>query len=363
MRVQAHFAPAPPWTIGMQRIAAGLVPCFVGACLCTARAADADMLIFKGICDASAAIALDVDHIIVGDDEKAFLSIYGLEGGDSLERISLPHLDGDDEADIEGATIFGDRIVWIASNGRNADGEVKRKRFQLFASHRMDAQHHWLKDFSLSFDGLPKAIRATDGDDYQPLRKAVGDLDEDDPDLAPKKHGFNVEGLTISQDEQALLVGVRNPHPHEKAILFRIDNAAALLEGTAHQAKLGQIVSIDLGDRGIRDIAWSPKHHAYLIATGQTKDDEPGPDFALFRWDGSGSAHEITSFRSLLDDNPEFHPEAVTPLLEVSGGQLLPSSRVLVISDDGSRKLASGKECKDSPESLKSFRAVILTVE
>jgi hypothetical protein len=39
------------------------------------------------------------------------------------------------------------------------------------------------------------------------------------------------------------------------------------------------------------------------------------------------------------------------------------SKRVLVVSDDGSRKLASGKECKDSPKSLKSFRAVVVTVD
>jgi len=84
----------------MHRIAAGLVPCLVGACLCTARAAGPDVVIFNGICDASAAIALDADRIIVGDDEKPFLSIYGLKGGDSPERIFLPHLDGDAEADI-----------------------------------------------------------------------------------------------------------------------------------------------------------------------------------------------------------------------------------------------------------------------
>ena len=340
-----------------------VVPCLLGIGLGAARAAPPQAVSFKGICDASAAIALDADHIIVGDDEQPWLSIYGLGGGDRLDKLRLQHLADGNEADIEGATIFADRIVWISSNGRNSDGEVKRNRFQLFASHRLGAQQQWTEDFSTSFAKLPKAIRATEGDDYKPLRKAVGDLDHDDPDLAPKKHGFNVEGLTASEDAQSLLVGVRNPHPHDKAILFRIDNAAALLDGSASKAKLGAIISLDLGDRGIRDIAWSPAHHAYLIAAGQTKDDEPGPGFALFKWDGSGSPHEITSFRSVLEDNAEFHPEAVTPLLEMVDGQLVPSTRVLVASDDGSRKVAGGKECKDADNNLKSFRAVILTVE
>ena len=246
---------------------------------------------------------------------------------------------------------------------RNAKGEVKRDRFQLFASHRLGAQQQWTKEFSHSFAKLPKAIRATQDDDYGPLRQAVGDLDHDDPDLAPKKDGFNVEGLTGSEDGQALLVGVRNPHPNGRAILFRIDNAAALLDGTASKAKLGAIISLDLGDRGIRDIAWSPAHHAYLIAAGQTKDDEPGPGFALFTWDGSGSPREITSFRTVLEDNAQFHPEVVAPLVETVGGQPAPSTRVLIASDDGSRKVAGDTECKDADKDLKSFRAVILTID
>jgi hypothetical protein len=41
----------------------------------------------------------------------------------------------------------------------------------------------------------------------------------------------------------------------------------------------------------------------------------------------------------------------------------VPSTRVLVVSDDGSKKLADGTECKDADKSLKSFRAVVITVE
>lgn len=347
----------------MRKVVAGLLPCLLGACLGTARATPPDVVSFKGVCDASAAIALDATRIIVGDDEKPWLSIYGLDGGDRLSKIALPHLAGGGEADIEGAAILGDRIVWISSNGRDKHGNAEAGRFQLFASHRLEADHQWAEDFSPSFGGLPAAIAATKGPAYKPLRKAVGDLDHPDPDLAPKKHGFNIEGLAVSQDGEALLIGLRNPHPHGEAILFRVDNAAALLDGTANTPKLGAIVTLDLGDRGIRDIAWSPAHHAYLIAAGQTDDDDPGPGFALFSWDGSGSPKEITLFRGVLQANPDFHPEAVTPLLEMSGGQLVPSTRVLVVSDDGSKKLADGTECKDADKSLKSFRAVVITVE
>lgn len=346
----------------MRTVAIALASCALGVPCLGARAAVPEIVTFKGICDASAAIALDADRIIVGDDEKPYLSVYRLTGGDRLDKIGLPHLDGNDEADIEGATVFGDRIVWISSNGRDGDGKVDRKRFQLFASHRLDDGHRWKEDFSVSFDELPKAIRATDGDDYQPLRKAVGDLDEQKEKLAPKKRGFNVEGITVNRTGDALLVGVRNPHPHAEAILFAIDNPAALLDGTAHKAELGRIVALPLGDRGIRDIAWSPAHEAYLIAAGQTDDENDGPGFALFRWDGTGTPQEIKSFREVLDAYPKFHPEAVTPLLETSSGGLVPSKRILVISDDGTKEVA-GDECKDAERDLRSFRAVVLDLD
>ena len=40
--------------------------------------ARADILTFPGICDASAAVAIDEKTIIVGDDERQWLSIYDL---------------------------------------------------------------------------------------------------------------------------------------------------------------------------------------------------------------------------------------------------------------------------------------------
>jgi hypothetical protein len=346
------------------RIAAiGLASCLLGGLCAGAYAAAPEIVTFKGICDASGAIALDADCIIVGDDEKPYLSTYGLGGGERLDKIGLPHLGGDDEADIEGAAILGDRIVWISSNGRDGDGKVETERFQLFASHRLNAGHHWRTDFSPSFDGLPKAIRATDSDGYEPLHEAVGDLDKQKAKLAPKKRGFNVEGLTADRTGDILLVGVRNPHPHAEAILFAIDNPTALLDGRAHKAELGRVIALPLGDRGIRDIAWSPAHQACLIAAGQTDDeDEDGPGFALFRWNGSGTPQEIKSFREVLDAYPNFHPEAVTPLVETSGSGLVPSRRVMVISDDGTKEVA-GKECKKADKSLRSFRAVVLEID
>jgi hypothetical protein len=123
---------------------------------------------------------------------------------------------------------------------------------------------------------------------------------------------------------------------------------------------LGPVVTLGLGGRGIRDIAWSPAHRAYLIAAGQTDDDDPGPGFALFAWDGADSPREIEGFQSVLDAHPDFHPEAVVPLLQRSGSELEPSARFLVVSDDGTKQLPDGLSCKDASDARKSFRAVVM---
>ena len=142
-----------------------------------------------------------------------------------------------------------------------------------------------------------------------------------------------------------------------------MDNADELLNDSTREVVLGPVVPLDLGGRGIRDIAWSPAHRAYLIAAGQTDDDDRGQGFALFMWDGVRSLREVRSLQSVLDAHPDFHPEAVVPLLERSGDQLVPSARVLVLSDDGTKPLPGGSSCKEASERRKSFRAVIMTVE
>jgi hypothetical protein len=348
----------------MRKLAVGLLPLLVGLGSGPAGAAAPSIITFAGVCDASAGVVFDDSQVIIGDDEQPVLAVYTLDGGKPRDTIKLSQSFGPSaakEADTEAATLFHDRIVWISSNGRNKDGEAKRKRFRLFASHRLE-NGRWSEAFSRSFGGLPDALLATTDASYEPLRKSIGDLNRDDEDLAPKNHGFNIEGLTTTRDGRALLVGLRNPQLDGKALLFPIENADDLLDGKTDHPALGPITTVDLGGRGVRDIAWSPAHDVYLIAAGQTNDDVPGPGFALFAWDGKGQPSEIGAFRPVLDANPDFHPEVVVPLPERSGDGSRPLRRVLIVSDDGTRLLPSGAECKDGSEAEKSFRGVILDI-
>jgi Protein of unknown function (DUF3616) len=350
----------------------------IGCCLLGvgAEAQQNDMLRFPGICDASAAIALDDNRIIIGDDEQPFLSTYRLDNQQLEGTLAVPFGEGrmkhgkkqPPELDLEAATVFKDRIVWISSHGRDGDGRVDRDRFQLFASHRLTPDTGLANvEFKVSFHGLLDAVLAQTNEKYRPLRDAVGDLNKKDPALAPKEGGFNIEGMTVDRDGSTLLIGLRNPSlADQRAALFEIANAGDLLDGNSNSATLGGIIPLDLGrGRGIRDIVWSPAHEAYLIAAGPRKDGVDIADFALFKWTGrlgetdNGKPEEVVALASLFAAHPDFHLEAVVPLKERRNGRLVNTKSVLLISDDG--KLERGK-CSDLAAAERSFRGVIRTI-
>jgi Protein of unknown function (DUF3616) len=334
-----------------------------------ASAASPDVIVFEGICDASAAVALDGSHIIVGDDELPWLSVYDIAGGRLQKKIPLPaqltgqgDIDDPPEADIEAATVFGNQIVWISSHGRNAKGKVRENRRQLFSSHQLAADGvTWNVSFSRSYHGLLDAILATHHEGYGVLKTAIGDLRKRVPDLAPKKDGFNIEGMAATPDGKSLLIGMRNPTEGGQALLFPIENAADLLKAGSASANLGRVRELDLEKRGIRDIAWSPAHQEYLIIGGQANDDGPGPGFAVFRWTGQENAkpQPVSAFDD-FKQIPHFHPEAIVPLHEAATGQY--SIEVLLLSDDGTNPMPQSGDCKHAAEDVKSFRAIKLVV-
>ena len=91
---------------------------------------------YFGACDGSAALALDDTHFINADDEGNVLRIFEfgeakvLAASDETDFLKNRKPSGKaKEADLEGAARIGDRIYWIASNGR--DGEGARRSLSL----------------------------------------------------------------------------------------------------------------------------------------------------------------------------------------------------------------------------------------
>jgi hypothetical protein len=78
---------------------------------------------YVGMCNASAAVALDANHFTVADDEDNMLRIYDRNvTARPFQTVALSKIfaveiqDGEDlEIDLEGAAVLGGKIFWIGS--------------------------------------------------------------------------------------------------------------------------------------------------------------------------------------------------------------------------------------------------------
>ncbi len=294
----------------------------------------------QGMCDASAAVALNEDLFVVGDDEDNALRVYSrtLEGPPLYEidvSIFLGLRRGA-EVDIEASARIGDRIYWLSSHGTNVKGKKRLARQRFFATS------------GTVCDGVI---------DVRPLGLPYPDLLSDlvrDPRLAefglaeaanrpPKTPGaLSIEGLAATP-EGHLLIGFRNPIPKGRALLVPLLNPHGVL--LRQRARFGEPLLLNLGGLGIRSIEWSQGR--YLIVGG-TRDGRG--DSWLYEWDGASS--EPRRVEELRFDS--INPEAITVCRDTGF-----ETELLVVSDDGTVQIR-GQECKRLKEpALKRFRSVV----
>ena len=292
---------------------------------------------YRGPCDASAAVALDADHFVVGNDETDTLTIY--RRGTSVAVGSLPlskFLGGKArvESDIEGAAIIGTRIYWITSHGRSHRGKAEPHRRRIFATDVRPGQPPSLVPVGEPYAGLLRDIE--DAESLKPYELA------DAARLAAEAEGgLNIEGLAAAPDG-SLLIGLRNPLPHQRALVVPLENPGEVIEGK--RARLGAPIELDLDHRGIRSIEWVGA--SYLLVAGPTADSG---SFAMYRWSGKpGDAPMLLAGIDLKDLRPE-------ALFAIPG-----TNRVQVLSDDGG-VMIDGVDCKKLPAGRQSFRSLIVT--
>jgi hypothetical protein len=305
---------------------------------CAMASADAQQIsTYAGPCDASAAVALDADHFVVGDDERNTLHVYRRGRAQAVGLLPLSkflNTRADEESDIEGAAVIGSRIYWITSHGRNSRGKAHQSRHRLFATEIVPGHPPTLKPVGEPYTDLLDDIRDAEGLKPYKLGKAAHLAAEADG-------GFNIEGLAATPDGQ-LLIGFRNPVPQGRALLVPLQNPAEVVN--RRRARLGAPIELDLGQRGIRSIELIGS--SYLIVAGPPGDIG---SFALYRWSGQpGAAATPVAGVDLKD----LRPEAVFAIPQTTAVQLL--------SDDGGVKIA-GVECKKLPADRQTFRSLIVT--
>jgi hypothetical protein len=302
--------------------------------------AGADRVVtFEGACDASGAVELDSRHFAVADDEDNVLRVYDADrGGPPLLTEDLsPSLplqkSRNAESDFEAATRVGDSGYFLASHARTSKGKWDPDRALFFAT-------------TLPREGSTLSLVG------KPYRTLLEDL-ASDPGLrslalheaalrAPKEPGgLNLEGLT-ADPSGGLLLGFRSPVPQGRALLVRLLNPRAMLDG--EHVRFSEPLLLDLGGLGVRALStWGTR---FLIAAGPSGDGGP---FRLFRFDGRSQVEPVAGV-----DFDGFGPE----------GFFTPEARdeLMVLSDDGTRVM-HGKACKKLKDSgLKSFRGVWLKI-
>lgn len=298
----------------------------------TASAAGA-LETYRGPCDASAAVALDRQYFVVGNDENDVLATYRRGEGAVVARLDLAQFLGTrrkEESDIEGAATVGSRVYWITSHSRNSRGVAQPSRHRVFATD----------------------VRAGDVPSVAPVGTPYRDLLRDlveAPALASWQladaaklaaeapGGLNIEGLAATPDGR-LLVGFRNPLREGRALVVPIDNPAEVVAGA--RARLGTPAALDLGGRGVRSMELVGA--VYYIVAGPVGDSGT---FALFRWSGAASEAPVP----VAVDLGTLRPEA---LFAIPG-----TDDLVLLSDDGGT-LVNGKECKDLKMSQQAFRAL-----
>ncbi len=299
--------------------------------------------IYAGMCDASAAVALEPSLFVVGNDEDNVLRLYRHDGAENklLQTFDLdPFLNLDanhPEADIEAATRVGDRIYWITSHSANKKGKQRCSRHKFFAT---DIRHTGDK-LLLEFVGQPYERLI---DDLSRLPQWRSLALRDAARRPPKsKGGLNIEALAAAPDG-SMWIAFRNPLPDGKALLVRLMNPQQVVAGKP--ARLGDPVLLPLHGLGIRGMEYSAALQQYIIIAGAFDHQNR---FQLYRW--SGIPTQPAQLLNTIDVG-DLKPESVIAYAD---------GTIQLLSDDGMSKVA-GKPCKRVDIAKRSFRSLYVTV-
>ncbi len=304
-----------------------------------------------GSSDASTAVAIDTNFMLVADDENQQLRLYDRQSSgypltsfDFTSSLGLSDLSGGlpREVDIEAATKVGSRIYWLGSHSNSASGNVRINRNRLFATDIAGAGSSTTLSYVGRYDGLRTDLIAWDqgnahglGVDY--FGFAAGAAAGVVPEVATLG-GFNIEGLVMAPDNTTGYLAFRAPQTpatnRTQALIVPVINFTSLVGGnpTAITATFGAPIQLDLGGRGIREIQKNSSNQ-YLIIAGPA-DNATGTapkNFVLYTWDGNAASQPLLRGANLTALNSGGSFESIVDV----PSPLTASSSIQVLSDNG----------------------------
>jgi hypothetical protein len=318
------------------------------------QSASANSRWLTGIADASAAISIDDDHMIVANDESNLLYVYNRNASglpvttfDFNAGNTLGLTDGSvgnyKEVDVEAGVrsiANNNKIYWLGSMSNSTNFNDKPNRNRLFATTTAGTGTSTTFANAGHYSNLrQRLITWGDANGYDFTSAAAAGQD---PKLI---NGFNVEGMVFAPNNTTLYIGFRAPlvplAGRVNAVIAPIQDFETWFNNGAPVGNpvIGSPIELNLGGKGIRDMI-RLSTGSYIIIAGNY-DNTPVTGM-IYKWTGNaGDAPQaIPSFNIAA-----LNAEAV---LEMREGGLASFNKLQVISDNGTADYyGDGIEAKD----------------
>ena len=331
-----------------------------------------------GASNASTAIALNTNYMLVGDDENQVLRLYDrnnsglpVAGFDYTASLGLTDTSGGvpREVDIEASTKVGNRIFWMGSQSNtDPDGKLRPNRDRVFATDISGTGASTSLSYVGRYDYLREDIIAWDvnnghgkGANYYGLAASAA------VNVSSKTtSGYNIEGLEMAPDNTTAYVAFRAPQEptgtRTKALIVPVTNFTSLLSGnggTQGSATFGAPIELDLGGRGIREIRKNASNQ-YVIIAGAAGDTGAAPnDFRLYTWTGVATDAPVLRSADLTSLNVDGSFESIVEL----PSSLTSTSQLQLLVDNGSTVFYNdGQDAKSVTANYQKSRSEIVTL-
>ncbi len=292
-----------------------------------------------GASDASSAIALDADWILVANDEDQIVRLYDRNhSGQPAKTFDLnTNLGLAKEADFEATVRFGNRIYLIGSHGNDKEGKAEPTRNISCSYDVSGTGTATTLSFVGKFTNLKSNLIAWDNANGHGLGSAALGFSASAATgvLPTEPEGFNIEAAT--QRGSQVLLGFRAPlmnkSARNKALVIPVTNFQSVVDAGSGTMQFGTPVLMDLGGRAIRSMATTPTGKILILA-GQVGDSSSlSTPFQFYSWNGNATSAPVAIPSSLANSaaNGGGSPEAIVD----PPGELVAGVAIQVIEDNG----------------------------